>query len=178
MDIITAGHGGQGVLFLNKILIKSISKEKPTFNICSLPSYGSEARSGVSRAYTSYSEEEIISPITDEKDFLIIMNLESLLTFYNVLKENGTILYNSSLIKESDKPLAYKEFQKNKNITEIAINTSEYGKTANMVMLGAYIKITKLVSLDTTLKILEEAKPDLFDVNKKALIYGFDYIKS
>ena len=49
---------------------------------------------------------------------------------------------------------------------------------ANMVMLGAFIKKTNLVSMDTVFETLKETfktKTKLIATNKKALMAGYDF---
>ena len=54
-------------------------------------------------------------------------------------------------------------------------------RAANMVMLGAFIKVSNLVSLQLMLKnlpeILGEGKAKLIKINKEALEAGYNYIK-
>ena len=52
---------------------------------------------------------------------------------------------------------------------------------ANMIMLGAFVKKTKLISLKTLLdnlgEILARVKKELIKANKTALLQGYEYLK-
>jgi 2-oxoglutarate ferredoxin oxidoreductase subunit gamma len=73
------------------------------------------------------------------------------------------------------------------DIEVIEVPTSELAeklgsiRAANMVMLGAFIKVSNLVSLQLMLKnlpeILGEGKAKLIKINKEALEAGYNYIK-
>ena len=95
-----------------------------------------------------------------------------------MLKSDGLLLLNTSMIKLDDLPdvKIYKI-----PATEIA---SKLGNmlVSNIVMLGAYLAIKKLFSanhiLDQLHAMLKGKKGDLFAINKQALESGMQAIKS
>jgi 2-oxoglutarate ferredoxin oxidoreductase subunit gamma len=100
------------------------------------------------------------------------------LKFQSILQSGGLILVNSSMINVS---------AARGDIEVVEVPTSELAeklgniKAANMVMLGAFIKASNLVSLPLMLKnlpeILGEGKAKLIKINKEALETGYNYIK-
>ena len=54
-------------------------------------------------------------------------------------------------------------------------------RIANLVALGAFVKVTGAVSLDSVAdamkKVYKRAKPEMLELNKKALQAGFDAVK-
>ena len=78
-QILIAGFGGQGVLFLGKwIAYAGVLKQK---QVSWLPSYGPEMRGGTANCSVILSDEVIGSPIVSEPDVLIAMNLPSFLAY-------------------------------------------------------------------------------------------------
>jgi 2-oxoglutarate ferredoxin oxidoreductase subunit gamma len=94
------------------------------------------------------------------------------------MANKGLVLYNSSLIEEEIK-------LDNATVVGVPINdiANELGniKVANMVMMGAYLKLTHLFSDETIeaiiKKILGERKADLVQINKDALEAGKAYVE-
>ena len=142
------------------------------------PSYGTEVRGGTAVYHLIISNEEIFSPLIEDADTLIVMNQPSYQKFKVMLKSDGLLLLNASMIKLDDPPdvRVYKI-----PATEIA---SKLGNmlVSNIVMLGAYLAIKKLFSADYILDqlhaMLKGKKGDLFAINKQALESGMQFVKS
>jgi len=104
------------------------------------------------------------------------MSQPSLARFQNQVESGGVLFYNSSLVK-ADIPRG--------DIEWLAVPATrmaeEMGnpRSANMIMLGAFIKKTNLVSMDTIFETLKETfktKTKLIATNRKALMAGYDLI--
>ncbi|OGU27927.1 MAG: hypothetical protein A2057_16310 [Ignavibacteria bacterium GWA2_35_9] len=170
-----SGFGGQGILFLGQLLSKCamISDYYTTW----LPSYGPEMRGGTANCQVNISNKRIGSPLVTEIDVLIAMNLPSLDKFENDVKKDGLILVNSSLIgrnvRRGDVEVLYVP------ATRIA---DEIGNTkvANIVMLGAYIAQTKIVSNDCVLYTTNHSvkKKEFLKVNEEVFRRGMEYVIS
>lgn len=144
-QLIVAGHGGQGVLELaNYISYYELLEGR---HVAYTPSYGPESRGGKVKCYVVSSEGTIDSPIVEEPDHLIVMNIPSM-DFIALLREGGTLLMNSSLIpQEPDREdIVTIKVQ----ATEVADGLKELGLggvqdtriVANSVMFGAYLSAT------------------------------------
>lgn len=175
-NVKVAGFGGQGVMLFGKVLAYSATKDG--INGLWFPSYGPETRGGTANCSVIVSEETINSPVFKNANHLIVFNLPSLDKFKDKVSENGLILYNSSLIDE--KVSVDGRLCVGVPINDIAIKL-ENSKVANMVMMGAYLELTKLFTDETILaivkKLLGERKEHLLDVNIKAIEAGKEYIK-
>lgn len=173
--IIIAGFGGQGVLSLGQfIAYAAIADGK---EVTWLPSYGPEMRGGTSNCSVVVSDKPVASPIIASPDCLIAMNRPSLFKFQDKVKAGGTIIVNSSLITDkverTDVKAVYVDGM------ELALQAGN-AKTANIVVLGAYIKLSGLFSLDLVGKMIEhkfEAKPKVIPANIKALQIGYDSVE-
>jgi 2-oxoglutarate ferredoxin oxidoreductase subunit gamma len=143
-------------------------------NITYLPSYGPEVRGGTANCTIAISDEEVASPIASAPEFVVAMNQPSLDRFVNWVASGGILFINSSLVETE---ISRGDIE----VVEVAASSiaDELGspKSANMVMLGALIKKSNLVSISTLIEGLEETlknKGKLITLNKKALMAGYD----
>ncbi|MCX5904338.1 MAG: 2-oxoacid:acceptor oxidoreductase family protein [Proteobacteria bacterium] len=173
---IFSGFGGQGVLSMGNTLANAAMLQGKY--VTYLPSYGAEVRGGTANCTVAIGDEEIASPVASEPDFVVSMNQPSFLKFQSTLQTGGLILVNSTLVNVA---------AARGDIEVIEVPTSELAeklgsiRAANMVMLGAFIKVSNLVSFQLMLKnlpeILGEGKAKLIKINKEALEAGYNYIK-
>lgn len=169
--VIIAGFGGQGVMLMGQLL--SYAATEKNINTLWFPSYGPETRGGTANCSVTISDLYVNSPVISTPDSIIIMNKPSLEKFQPKLKIGGHLFLNTSLVKD----VTCREDVVVHNIpaNEIA---AELGnpKVANMVVLGAYLAITKIFTeqevLDILMKKFTGSKASLIDINKKALEAG------
>jgi 2-oxoglutarate ferredoxin oxidoreductase subunit gamma len=174
--IVIAGFGGQGIILAGKLLAYSAMLEGK--EVTNFPSYGAEVRGGTCNCAVIVSDNMIASPIIDTPDILIVLNQPSKIKFESKLKENGIIILNSSIINEKTVKSNIKAYSVDAtNLAATLGNT----KIANMVMLGAFAKITNLIKLETIINALSEVisarNKSLIDLNKKALEEGYNLVK-
>ena len=74
-DILLAGFGGQGILFIGKMLAYLGLYEGK--EVSWLPSYGPEMRGGTCNCSVCISDDPIGSPLVLEPDQLLVMNTPS-----------------------------------------------------------------------------------------------------
>ncbi|PIV63768.1 MAG: 2-oxoacid:ferredoxin oxidoreductase subunit gamma [bacterium (Candidatus Ratteibacteria) CG_4_10_14_3_um_filter_41_18] len=173
--IIIGGVGGQGVLTLGKLLAYAGMGEKR--EVSCLPSYGAEMRGGYAFCTLIISTEEIFSPVVSQADIGIFMDRSSLEKFKERIEKNGTILINSSLIKDKFPHRNLKVMRI--PATKLAEKIGDV-RVANIIMAGALLKILQLQkkkflsseSLKEALKEVLPAKPELINLNKKAIEEG------
>ena len=149
--VFVAGFGGQGVLLIGQMLAYAAMYEGKEATW--MPSYGPEMRGGTANCTVCISDKPIASPLVTTCDVLVAMNGPSLDKFEDMLVPGGHLFVNASVIH-------YKARRTN-------------GKTANMVMLGAIIRASGVVSLDIMDKVLAKTmtgkKEKLIPANKTAL---------
>lgn len=174
-DIMMAGFGGQGLMFIGKLLAYSAMKEGR--HVTWIPSYGPEMRGGTANCTVVVSSEEIGSPVTPHPRSIIVMNNPSMEAFEPRLQSNGLLLLSSSLV---NRPVSRKD------VKVWALPASEIAgaagaeKAANMVMLGAYIALTNVVTEESIVEGLRELfgkKLDLFEVNVRAFEEGVKFAR-
>jgi 2-oxoglutarate ferredoxin oxidoreductase subunit gamma len=142
------------------------------------PSYGAEVRGGTANCTVIISDELIGSPVVTTPDFLIVMNDASLMKFLPKLKQNGLFLFDSSFIHESALRTDVSTIEV--PATEIARKIGNT-KAANMVLLGAFIAKTGIVTAPSVFDAVENSMPETKKngsaVNKTALTEGIKYIE-
>ena len=175
-EIILAGFGGQGMMLLGKLLAQAAMCEGKYVTF--FPSYGTEVRGGTAVYHLIISSEEIFSPLIEAADTLIVMNEPSYQKYKEMVKPNGLLVMNSSMVKTN-----HLSGVKNYKVpaTEIA---SKLGNVlvSNIVMLGAYLAIKNLfpikLMLDQLQALLEGKRGNLFAINKQALESGVKVVAS
>ncbi len=175
-QVLIAGFGGQGILFSGKFLAyEGLLQEK---EVSWLPSYGPEMRGGTANCSIIISDTKIGSPIVDNPDVLIAMNVPSFDKYINEVKKGGMVIVDSSLIdkkSERDDIEAYYI-----PATKMASDEGLSG-LANMIILGQFIKRTGIMDIENIdramKKVVSAKKQELFDLNMKAVKLGYDYEK-
>jgi len=152
-EVIISGFGGQGLMFLGKLLAQAALLEDKF--VSWIPSYGSEMRGGTAHCYVCISSCKIASPYVEKPDILVAMNQPSLDKFEKSLKEGGILIANESLVE--------KDFIKRGDIetyvyplTDIANSIGDI-RVANAVDLGVLLKIDKdLVKEKQVIEVLKK----------------------
>lgn len=176
LESIFAGFGGQGVMLMGQLLAYSGMYEDK--NVTYFPSYGPEMRGGTANCSVIVSDEPVGSPVISEPGILVAMNRPSLEKFETALKPGGTLFYNSSLIDIKPKRTDIKAYAIPANEIAIALGNV---RVANMVVMGALLKATGVVSVDTVMKVLTEKvltgkKKELVGINRAALEKGMELV--
>lgn len=176
-SIIIAGSGGQGILFLGRMLTSAGMLEGK--DVTWFPSYGAEMRGGTANCTVIISDEMIGSPVVMMPDILIIMNRTSLERFLSRLRKKGMLFYDSSLITEKIP---------RRDIIAVPVPSTNIAgdmgnpKSANMVMLGAFIAKTGILRQDSVFSIFEGSsdprKVEAFKANIGLIQKGIDYIEN
>ena len=174
-NVVICGTGGQGVLSAGTLLAYAGMEAKK--NVTWIPSYGAERRGGLSYSMVVISDEEIYSPIIANPIIIIGMDTVGLNVYEPLIKTNGTIILNTSLVKSEIK-------RKDVKVIKVPANklAEEIGnvKVANIVAIGAYIKETNVVPLDVVIKSIKTVflkyGEKVVGLDVHALKVGYDYI--
>jgi len=176
-DVIIAGFGGQGVMFIGNLLAYAAMEEGR--HVTYMPVYGVEMRGGTANCTVVVSDEEIGSPIIHHPLIAVVMNKPSLLRFGPMVQPGGRLLINSSLIDSNE--VHYPELK------AVLVPTIELAgqagdqRLANMTMLGALVEKSKVVALDSVIQALSRALDKryhkMIPINAAALQEGARFIK-
>lgn len=174
-EIVCAGFGGQGIMFLGKLLAQAAMTEG--LQVTYLPSYGAEVRGGTAHCNVIISSEEIASPVIGAPTSGIVMNHPSLVKFEPKLRPGGLLVVNSSLALESPRRGDIQVMEV--PATEIADSLGNI-QVANMIALGCYLRGRAVVPLSTVTDCLKEVLPGrkeaLLSINEEALRRGAEFL--
>jgi 2-oxoglutarate ferredoxin oxidoreductase subunit gamma len=170
--VVIAGFGGQGVMFLGKVL--AYTGMDSDLELCWIPSYGPEMRGGTANCSVILSDEEIHSPVIDLADAAIVMNMPAYEKFAPRVKPGGVLIVNSSLA----------DVQEHRDdITVVKVPATDLAnelgspKIGNMICLGALLPHLTLVDqnkIEKVMKKLTAKRPQLLDVNMTAIKKGME----
>jgi 2-oxoglutarate ferredoxin oxidoreductase subunit gamma len=169
-----AGFGGQGVLSMGYTLAYAGMLEDK--QVTYLSSYGAEVRGGTANCTVAIADEDIASPVASEPDYIVAMNRPSMLKFQNSISSGGIFFINTTLVK--DRPLRGDIEVVEIPATALAEELKQ-PRSANILMIGAFIHKTSVVKKESVEKALEaifSEKKKLIDINKTALELGFNYL--
>ena len=177
VQVLFAGFGGQGVLAMAKFLAyAALGTGK---NVSWLPSYGAEMRGGTANCLVTIADEEICSPLTENPAMAVIMNRPSLDRFEEKVKTNGVMLINSSLVDRKPRRQDLRLLKLPVNSLAEEMNNP---RGANMILLGAYLEKTGIVSIEEALAhfndIFEGKKPSIIEKNREAFLAGVEYARN
>lgn len=170
-----AGFGGQGLLFLGKLLAEAGMQQG--YHVSWLPSYGPEMRGGTANCHVNISSAPIGSPLVSAPTVLIAMNKPSLDKFEPEVASGGLILYDSSLIDQSPT---------RSDVEVLALPATEMAdrigsaKSANMVALGALIGKTNMLAKHGLIEVVRAMtkKEALLELNVQAIEAGIQFARA
>ena len=174
-EIIIAGFGGQGVLSMGKILAYGgIMQDQ---EVSWLPSYGPEMRGGTCNVSVILSDNKISSPILSRFDTAIILNQQSMDKFEKQVKPGGLLIYDTNGITRHPERT---------DITVCRIDAVEEAaklgnaKAYNMVVLGAFLKMKPIVTMENVIRGLKKSLPprrhNLIPMNEQAITAGMEAV--
>ena len=178
-SLIIAGFGGQGIMLAGELIAAAaISEDK---NVVWIPSYGAEMRGGTANCTVVISRDQIDSLVVRRPCGAILMNAPSFDKFVSQVKEKGSVVVNSSLVSDDASNGARDDaYLISIPADEIAIDLGSK-RAANMVLLGAYIEKTRILTMGNVVESIEKVIPkhrsQLIEIDKRALERGAEYVR-
>ena len=169
-----AGFGGQGVLLLGEVLAEA--GLAAGLEVSWLPSYGPEMRSGTSNCHVRLSTRPIDSPLVSVPNVLLALNEPSLRKFIGTVQPGGWVIYNGTAMPD-DCARA--------DVRTIAMSFTNIGdelgaaKAANIVMLGALLEATDMLTEDQVTAALHKLvkSPRWMQIDLAAMARGREEAK-
>jgi 2-oxoglutarate ferredoxin oxidoreductase subunit gamma len=170
-EIILSGFGGQGVLFAGQLL--AYAAVEAGKHVTWIPSYGPEMRGGTAHCTVVVSDEPIGSPLVRHPTSAIALNLPSFEKYESLIKPGGLLVYNRSLIVAEPTRAEIRYVAVPANVIAEELGNV---RQANVVLLGAYLAVTGLLSLSAVETALDnhlsERQRSFLASNKQALRRG------
>ncbi len=164
-----AGFGGQGVLMLGEVLAEA--GLDAGLEVSWLPSYGPEMRSGTSNCHVRLASQPIDSPLVSRPNALVALNEPSLDKFLASVEAGGWVLYNGAALPDGCGRADVHTIVE--NFTQLADELGD-ARAGNMVMLGALLEATGMLSGDSIRTALERLVKNLrwLEIDRQALERG------
>ena len=171
-EIRVTGYGGQGVILCGYLIGKAASifdNKQATLN----QSFGPEARGSACSAQVIVSDEKILYPYMQKPEIMIAMSKEAYHKFEGDVKKGGSILIDEDLVQDAKQRAGVKLYKI--PATRIA---EDLGRkiVLNIVMLGFFTAITKLIGHEAVRKTIEVSVPKGTEqLNLRAFDSGYEH---
>lgn len=175
-EVIIAGFGGQGVLSMGKIL--AYSGVMQGLEVSWMPSYGPEMRGGTANVTVILGSERISSPILHTFDVAIILNQQSMDKFEPAVKSGGVLIYDPNGIPSPPTRTDIEVYS-----IAAAAEAARGGdmRMFNTLILGGYLKVRPVVTLENVIKGLAESLParlhKFLPANEAAIRRGMEIVQ-
>jgi 2-oxoacid:acceptor oxidoreductase gamma subunit (pyruvate/2-ketoisovalerate family) len=156
IEIIFSGRGGQGAVTASQVLATAVFTEGMYGQ--AFPSFGPDRRGAPVTAFTRADNQPIVdrSPIV-QADYVIVLdpNLFKMSNPLTQLKKTGEAVLNVDAQQCRRFHDQLTKASKNFCVDASAISEQVYGTTSipitNVAMLGAFVKVSEIVKLDSVL---------------------------
>ena len=174
-EIIIAGFGGQGVLFLCEVLARAAMRDGR--EVTWLPAYGPEQRGGTANCTVVISDEPIGSPVVADPSVLVVLNRPSLDRFEPQVRPGGLIALDSTMVTRAP---ARTDVQTVAVPATAIANELGSVRAANIVLLGAVLAVRPIVPVGGVRAALAEMvnDPDARTRNDAALERGRELVSA
>jgi 2-oxoglutarate ferredoxin oxidoreductase subunit gamma len=135
--------------------------------------FGPEARGGACSAQLILSDTPVLYPYVTQPDIMVVMSQEAYVKFAPELKEGGMLIIERDLVRVTN--VSEQDRIYSVPATRIA---EELGKrmVLNIVMVGFFTAVTKLLEADAVRKAVADSVPASFrELNLKAFDKGYEY---
>ncbi len=181
IEIRVHGRGGQGAVVASKALAIAVANEGRY--VQSFPEFGVERRGAPVYAFTRIDDKEIyVRTKIYNPDHIVVLDptLIDAIDVTDGLKKGGWILINTTK-KSSDFPDLVKDYRIATVDAYSIANKYGLGSKAspivNTAILGGFVKISGVVSLDTLVGAIKEVVPIKPEDNAKAAREAYDSVK-
>ena len=171
-EIRFSGYGGQGIIRLGLITGKAVSLFDNKFGTMT-QSFGPEARGSACSSQVVVSDERVLYPYITKPEILVSMSQDAYEKYEPELRNGGLLIYDTDLVKL--KPVRG-------GIRVYGVPSTRFAEEmgnrifANLVMLGFFTAVTKVVSPEAMKQALPGLVPGRFlSLNIKAFEKGHDF---
>jgi 2-oxoglutarate ferredoxin oxidoreductase subunit gamma len=174
IELRMSGVGGQGIVTIGYVIGMAAALYDKK-DVIMTEAYGPEITGGWSRADVIISDMDIDYPLVDNPDVLIVMSQQGWEQNRSSVKKGGLVLYQEGFVDVG-------KVVSKKCIAIPAIQIAdELGKriVSNVVMMGAFQEITKIITKNALQKSLKKRIPkNTEELNMAALKRGYQIGKA
>jgi 2-oxoglutarate ferredoxin oxidoreductase subunit gamma len=154
-EIRITGFGGQGVVLAGHIIGHACAVNGG-MHATMIQSFGPEARGSACSTTLAVCETEVLYPYIGRPDIFVVMSAEGYDKYRDELKDDGVLIYEKDLVK-----VDLKKGQPAFGVSSTRI-AEELGRAIvqNIVMLGFFAAVTKIVPIEAMRAAVEESVPE------------------
>ncbi len=170
VEIRITGFGGQGVVLSGHIIGRACAVHAGK-HATMIQSFGPEARGSACSTTVAISDTEVLYPYIGRPDVFIVMSAEGYDKYRDELKNDGTLIYEKDLVRPK-----IKDGQPSFGVASTRI-AEGLGRAIvqNIVMLGFFAAVTKLVPQEAMREAVAKSVPDgTQELNLRAFDAGWD----
>jgi 2-oxoglutarate ferredoxin oxidoreductase subunit gamma len=171
-EIRFSGYGGQGIIRCGLITGKAVSLYDNKFGTMT-QSFGPEARGSSCSSQLVISEDRVLYPYITRPEILVSMSQDAYEKYELDLRPDGILIYDTDLVKlkPSQDQIRFYGVPATRFAEEMGNRIF-----ANLVMLGFFTAITKVVTPEAMKKALPGLVPKRFlELNIRAFDKGHEY---
>ncbi|WP_052465379.1 2-oxoacid:acceptor oxidoreductase family protein [Thermotoga profunda] len=172
LSVRVAGIGGQGNILAGKLLAQAAVFDGK--HVVQTQLYGAQVRGGISHCDIIICDDWIDFPEASQFDVMYIMHLDALKAYQKLLRPNGVILMDSTFVETL--PQSFHRTRKVLMIPLEKLAIEKFGTpmVSNMIGLGALVKSTQIVTIDSLIKSVHELISEKYTkLNIEAINYGY-----
>lgn len=150
-----AGFGGQGIITTGKILGRAAVLYDQGSAVLT-EDYGPEKMGGWSKADLVISEKEIRYPLVEKPDIFIAMAQDGFDRFHETVRPDGRALFEKGLVHPT------RGWTRKTSFIPALKAAEELGRkvVANIVMIGALVELTDVVTREAAQKAILDSVPE------------------
>lgn len=176
IEIKFRGRGGQGTVIASEILGRAFFLEGKYPQCFSL--FGGERRGAPVVGFLRVDEEPVLLKCQiyhPDQEVIFDLSLVDEREMVQEIKPRGTILINTNREIDSFKKL--RTFKRGLIHAGVISRRAGLGDTFNTAMLGAYVRLTHLVKLETLIETVRVMVPSKVEANVRALEEAYEKVK-
>ena len=165
-----SGFGGQGIVLAGLVLSHAGIIDGKW--VATTSTYGAAARGGACRSDIVVSDQPIIFPQVTQIEIFVPMSQQAYAKYIgNVSKDEALVAYNEGVVA----PLEIDGVEQvGIPATRVAVEQLENEIVANMIILGAMVELTGVVSKTALVSATKDNVPERFkEINILAIDLGF-----
>jgi len=189
-NILLSGVGGQGTITAAKMLTFGLMEAGYDVKMSEI--HGMSQRGGDVVSQVRYSKEKVFSPVIEKGTADIVVSFEEMeaLRTLDYLKPDGAVVVNTERIPSMTVLTGAEEYADDVldeiekaadrvHVMDASKMAAELGnvKAANVILLGALVKLMGLDDIDWEDIIRKNVKEKFIDLNLKAFKVGADAVK-
>lgn len=169
LEVLIAGMGGQGIVLLGTALGTAAVMYDDKY-ATQAPSYGTETRGSPAESQVVISTKRIGSPETEKADILVAMTQSAFNRHKAKLHKESRVIVDPDLVRDTPSIGAKVWKIPATKLSEQNLSSRSY---ANMVMFGAIVSLTGVVSPEAAKNAIRSVvPPNTIDKNLRAFELG------